>query len=409
MPIILPYIPDEITVHLGPPGQWAQNVTVPFPYYVKNVTSSEIYPTWTVSAIRANILAITSFALNRVYTEHYPSQGYDFQITNTTAYDQRYIHDRSIFENISDMVDELFTSYIRRIGFVEPLAAKFCNGTTTTCDGLSQWGSEELGQRGYDSVQILRSYYGNNIEIVQGGPVREVEESYPGTAQRLGMIGEPVFLIQTALNRVSQNYPAIPKIWPVDGIFSESTQAAVRKFQEVFGLTPDGVVGRATWYQLVHMYVGVTHLSELYSEGQQYRQIGFRYPGVLRRGDSGVDVRTLQYMLAVLAEFRETLRPLKVDGDFGPATEAAVTAFQNSAGLAADGVAGEQTWNRLYREYLGIENYLEADPARFPDTAALLPDPGSRDDGYARAARLGQYPGYPLERGASDEKGAVLV
>ena len=372
MPIILPYIPDEITVHLGPPGQWAQNVTVPFPYYVKNVTSSEIYPTWTVSAIRANILAITSFALNRVYTEHYPSQGYDFQITNTTAYDQRYIHDRSIFENISDMVDELFTSYIRRIGFVEPLAAKFCNGTTTTCDGLSQWGSEELGQRGYDSVQILRSYYGNNIEIVQGGPVREVEESYPGTAQRLGMIGEPVFLIQTALNRVSQNYPAIPKIWPVDGIFSESTQAAVRKFQ-------------------------------------QYRQIGFRYPGVLRRGDSGVDVRTLQYMLAVLAEFRETLRPLKVDGDFGPATEAAVTAFQNSAGLAADGVAGEQTWNRLYREYLGIENYLEADPARFPDTAALLPDPGSRDDGYARAARLGQYPGYPLERGASDEKGAVLV
>ena len=166
MPTVLPYIPQRITVHLVTPNSNAQNVTVSFPDYVKNVASSEIYPTWDESALRANILAIVSFALNRVYTEFYRSRGYDYDITNSTAFDQYFVNGRSFFDNVSRLVDELFNDYLRRPGFVEPLAAKFCNGTTVTCEGLSQWGSQNLAQQGYNSTEILRSYYGN-IEIVQ--------------------------------------------------------------------------------------------------------------------------------------------------------------------------------------------------------------------------------------------------
>ena len=173
MPVqVTPYVPRSITVHLGAPDSWAENVTVSFPDYVKNVACSEIYPTWEPAAIQANVLAIISFALNRVYTEFYPSRGYDFQITSSTAYDQKFIRDRNIFENISRVVDEIFNDYIRRTGFMEPLAAKFCNGTTSTCAGLSQWGSQELAQQGYGAMEILRYYYGDNIELVRDAPVQ---------------------------------------------------------------------------------------------------------------------------------------------------------------------------------------------------------------------------------------------
>ena len=170
MPVVTPYIPQRITVHLGPPASNAANVTVSFSDYVKNVASSEIYPTWDESALRANILAIVSFALNRVYTEFYRSRGYDFEITSSTAYDQAFVNGRSYFENVSRLVDELFNDYLRRPGFVEPLAAKFCNGTTVTCEGLSQWGSQNLAQQGYTSDQILQSYYGN-VETVMNAQI----------------------------------------------------------------------------------------------------------------------------------------------------------------------------------------------------------------------------------------------
>ena len=250
MAVVLPYVPQQITVHLGAPDASAQNVTVSFVDYVKNVASSEIYPTWEESALRANILAIVSFALNRVYTEYYRSRGYDFEITNSTAYDQFFVNGRSFFSNVSRLVDELFNDYLRRPGFVEPLAAKFCNGTTATCDGLSQWGSQHLAQEGYTAPQILQSYYGD-VEIVANAPIRGITTSYPGIPLRRGAAGPAVVVIQTELNRISQNYPAIPKISPVDGIFGAQTEAAVRKFQEVFDLTPDGIVGSATWYALV--------------------------------------------------------------------------------------------------------------------------------------------------------------
>ena len=201
MPTVIPFVPQQITVHLGPPDANAANVTVPFSEYIKNVASSEIYPTWEEAALRANIYAIVSFALNRVYTEFYRSRGYDFDITNSTAYDQFFVNGRSYFENVSRIVDELFNDYLRRPGFVEPLAAKFCNGTTVTCEGLSQWGSQNLATQGYTSTQILRSYYGN-VEIVNNAPIRGITSSYPGTALRRGSSGPNVVVVQVELNRI---------------------------------------------------------------------------------------------------------------------------------------------------------------------------------------------------------------
>ena len=214
MPPVSPYVPQQITVHLGPPSSNAENVTVNFSDYVKNVASSEIYPTWEESALRANILAIVSFALNRVYTEFYRSRGYDFDITSSTAYDQYFVKGRSYFENVARLVDELFNDYLRRPGFVEPLAAKFCNGTTVTCEGLSQWGSQNLAEQGFNSVQILRSYYGD-VETVFNAPIRGITSSYPGYPLSVGSTGPNVVVIQTALNRIAQSYPAIP-ILPAD-------------------------------------------------------------------------------------------------------------------------------------------------------------------------------------------------
>lgn len=394
---ITPYVPQTITVHLGPPGSDAENVTVSFPEYVKNVASSEIYPTWEPAAIRANVLAITSFALNRVYTEYYPSRGYPFNITSSTAYDQKFIKGRSIFENISQVVDSIFNSYIRRIGFVEPLAAKFCNGTTTTCDGLSQWGSQAMAEQGADSITILRSYYGDNIEIVTNAPVMGIRYSYPGAPVRLGDRGEAVLRIQTMLNRISRDYPAIPKVQPVDGIFGESTEQAVIKFQQIFSLTPDGIVGSATWYKLVFLYVGVLDLAELVSEGQTFyaNAIPLEFSDVVAPGDTGEEVRVIQYLLSVVSEFYSNVPPVAVDGVYGPATRQAVLAVQQMAGLPQDGVVGEQTWQALYRLYAGIADTMT-------EYTNVIPEQYRPQLPESDATSLTQYPGRPLTLGSTD-------
>lgn len=400
MPTVIPYIPQRITVHLGPPNASAANVTVSFPDYVKNVASSEIYPTWEESAIRANILAIVSFALNRVYTEFYRSRGYDFEITNSTAYDQAFVNGRSIFENISRIVDELFNDYLRRPGFVEPLAAKFCNGTTVTCEGLSQWGSQNLAQRGQSSTQILRNYYGN-VEIVNNAPVRGITSSYPGTPLRRGSSGPSVVVIQTELNRISQNYPAIPKLSNVDGIFGSRTEASVRAFQEIFGLTPDGIVGSATWYALVRLYTAVTSLSELRSLGQQFYDINWSYPNALQSGDTGDKVRHLQYMLSVLSAYIQNIPPVEVDGIFGPATRNAVLAAQRRFGLPQTGQVDFETWDEIYDQYAGIENTTLRDINDFPYTAATAGVANSRNR-YSSTSTLRQFPGRDLRTGNQD-------
>lgn len=367
---LLPYVPSFITVHLGPPNSNAENVTVSFPDYVKNVASSEIYPTWDEDALRANILAITSFALNRVYTEYYRVRGYPFDITASTAYDQQFYKGRSFFSNISRLVDSLFDDYIRRVGFIEPLAAKFCNGTTVTCEGLSQWGSQNLATQGYGWLQILRNYYGRNIEIVANAPKADAGESYPGTALRVGSRGRSVAQIQTAINRISQNFPAVPKL-SVDGIFGSVTENAVRIFQRVFGLTEDGVVGRQTWYAVERVYAGVLRLSELRSLGLRYEDLGWEFPEPLRLGDRGDKVRQLQYMLAVVAQFVQEVPSIAVDGIFGQQTRDAVSAFQRYQGWPVTGDADDRTWDALYELYSGIDDRVLDNRAAFPqfDTA----------------------------------------
>lgn len=389
-PTVFPFVPQSITVHLGAPNSSAANVTVPFTEYVKNVASSEVYPTWDESALRANILAIISYALNRVYTEYYRSRGYDFDITNSTAIDQSFVPGRSYFENISRLVDELFDSYVRRIGFVEPLAAKFCNGTTTTCEGLSQWGSQSLAQQGLNSLEILRYYYGDDIEIVNDAPIRGITESYPGTPLRIGSTGPYVTVVQAALNRISQNYPAIPKISPVDGIFGAQTEAAVRRFQQIFSLAQDGIVGKATWYQINRIYVAVLRLAELQSQGQQQFFIG-SYPNDLSLGDTGDYVRRLQYMLDVLSDFIPSIPPVTETGTFDTATRDAVRAFQQYAQLPITGAVNAQTWDDIYEQFSSVESEVFDQEVLFPET-----------EDFSDTSRMEQFPGQTLTPGDTD-------
>lgn len=394
MPPVTPYIPQRITVHLGAPSSDAPNVTVSFSDYVKNVASSEIYPTWDEDALRANILAIVSFALNRVYTEFYRSRGYDFDITSSTAYDQAFVNGRSFFENISRLVDEFFNDYLRRPGFVEPLAAKFCNGTTVTCEGLSQWGSQNLARQGYTSDQIIRSYYGN-VETVFNAPVRGITASYPGTPLRRGSTGPNVVVIQVAINRIAQNYPAIPRIPSADGVFGSRTEASVREFQRVFGLTPDGIVGPATWYEIVRLYTAVTSLAELRSQGQRFYAINWSPPENLQVGNSGEKVRLLQYMLSVLSSHIPEIPPVTVDGIYGSATRAAVLAAQRRFGLPETGTVGAQTWDAIYNQYSGIENNTFRNAERFPGSNLQTQRNGS-------TTTLTQFPGRDLTIGSRD-------
>ena len=405
MPTVTPYVPQRITVHLGPPSSNAENVTVSFSDYVKNVASSEIYPTWDESALRANIFAIVSFALNRVYTEFYRSRGYDFDITSSTAYDQAFVNGRSYFENISRLVDELFNDYLRRPGFVEPLAAKFCNGTTVTCEGLSQWGSQNLAQQGYSSNEILRSYYGD-VETVLNAPIRGITTSYPGTPLQVGSTGPNVVVLQVSLNRISQSYPAIPKIPVNDGIFGPQTRAAVVAFQQIFGLTPDGIVGPGTWYEIVRLYTAVTSLSELRSQGQQFYSISWAPPSGLQVGDSGEKVRLLQYMLSVLSFHIPSIPPVSVDGIYGPATRAAVLAAQRRFGLPETGTVGAQTWNEIYAQYAGIENTTLRNGETFPGAMNAATNQrnrnGANQPNYARTSLHTQFPGRTLSVGSKD-------
>ena len=416
-PVVTPFVPQKITVHLGPPSSNAENVTVSFSDYVKNVASSEIYPTWDESALRANILAIVSFALNRVYTEFYRSRGYDFDITSSTAYDQFFVKGRSYFENVSRLVDELFNDYLRRPGFIEPLAAKFCNGTTVTCEGLSQWGSQNLAQQGYNSTQILRSYYGN-VEIVQNAPIRGITSTYPGTPLRVGSTGPNVTIVQASLNRISQNYPAIPKVPVIDGIYGSRTEASVRTFQQIFGLTPDGIVGPATWYALVRLYTAVNSLSELRSQGQQFYAINWSPPNALQLGDTGDKVRHLQYMLSVLSAYISEIPPLNIDGIFGSATRAAVLAAQRRFRLPETGVVDARTWNEIYDQFSGIETTTLRSGETFPRSpestvsAANVRPVGNfrrnsvsiptQQANYAKTTTITQFPGRDLSIGGQD-------
>lgn len=348
-------IPNPITVHLGTPASSASNVQVSFPDYVKNAASSEIYPTWPTASLTANIYAIITFALNRIYTEWYKSRGYNFDITNSTAYDQNFVYGRPIYDSISKIVDNIFNEYVRRQGQTVPYFTSFCNGTTATCQGLSQWGTVTLANQGLTPLQILRSYYPKDIEIVETNIITGILSSYPGTPLQTGNTGLDVQTIQTYLNRIRQNYPAIPTITDETGVFGNSTRSAVTKFQSIFGLTPDGIVGKSTWYKISSLYTAVARLAELDSEGTSLG-IGTVPPNtVLRQGSRGQDVITLQYLLNVISEYYPNIPAPIQDGIFGSGTRQSVIAFQQAMQLNPDGIVGTLTWNALYKTYQNTE------------------------------------------------------
>lgn len=347
----LPTIPTFITVHLGAPNAPAENVTVPFSDYIKNVASSEIYPNWPQEALRANILAQISYTLNKVYTEFYPSRGYDFDITNDTRYDHAYTKNGEVFDTIGLIVDEIFNNYIRREGAVEPLAAKFCDGVITLCDGLLQWGTVELANQGYSAMDILRYYYGNDIVLVENAPLADKTQSYPGVALSRGSFGDDVRVIKNELNRIRRNYPAIPAINSATSVFDAETEAAVRSFQQIFNLTADGIVGKATWYRIKQVFAAVKRLSELTSEGLTIPEIERVFRTELSVGDQGVEVEAVQYYLAFLGYFYPQLPPIPISGFFDDATRDAVFTFQSVYGLPVTGAVDLATYYTIEREY----------------------------------------------------------
>ena len=360
MAVLLPTIPSTVTVHLGAPNAPAENITVPFTDYIKNVASSEIFPTWPPESLRANILAQISFTLNRIYTDFYHARGYDFDITNDTRYDHAYTPNGEVFDTISIIVDEIFNNYIRRTGTIEPLFAVFCDGIRTQCNGLSQWGTVQLAESGYNAIEILRYYYGDNIELVTDAPLSDGTESYPGTPLSLGSFGDDVRKIKNELNRIARNYPAIPRINNVTSVFDRETEAAVRVFQQVFNLNVDGVVGKATWYKIKSIFTAVKRLSEITSEGLTIPEIDRVFKETLTLGDRGPEVETVQYYLAFLGYFYPQLPPIEVTGFFDEQTRDAVFTFESEYGLTVDGVVDANTFRAIEQAYLDAVSQLPA-------------------------------------------------
>ena len=368
-------IPKNITVHLGRPAASARNVTVSFRDYIANVASSEVYPTWPEQALRANIHCQISLALNRIYTEWYPSKGYSFNITNSTSFDQYYVHGRTVFQVMVKLTDDIFNTYIRKTGTVNPYYAEYCDGKSVTCPGLKQWGTVTLANQGRSALSILKYYYGQNIEIVRTNNIQSIPQSYPGSPLQQGDRGSAVFTLQRQLNRIAKDYPFLGKL-TVDGIFGARMADTVKRFQKQFSLTADGVVGRQTWYKISYIYVSVKDLAELTSEGET--SSGTLSDGswggtTLRQGSTGSAVEQLQFWLNTLAQYDAGIPSTAVDGVFGSRTAAAVRAFQRREGLTADGVVGRTTWTTLYNEFRSIQS----------------------DNGTPNA-----YPGTPLRQGS---------
>lgn len=378
-------IPQNVTVHLGPPNSNAVNVTVPFIDYVKNVACSEIYPTWPEQSLIANINAEVTFVLNRIYTEWYPSQGYDFDISASPAFDQYFVDRREIFANVERIVDGIFNNYIGRRGFIEPIFAQFCDGVRSACTGLSQWGTVDLAQQGYSSLEIVRYYYGQNTEIRQGTIVEGEPDSYGGTPLATGSTGADVLILQNRLNRIAINYPAIPFIRLPEGVYNSDTETAVRVFQQTFGLEDTGTVDRDTWYRILYIYNAVKKLAELESEGEELQ--GGQYPGnPLVAGDRGPNVLRMEWYINAISRSGQfpQVPTVTLNGIYDSETENAVRVLQGIFGLTQSGRVDEPTWNSITELYNELEDTL------YPGQTT-----GGAVSGWPRP-----YPNAPLQRGS---------
>ena len=382
MAIKYPIIPNEIIVHLGNPSEAAKDISVPFTDYISNVASSELYPTWPDASLKSNIYAIISFALNRVYNEWYRSKGYNFDITNSPIYDQTYIEDRQIYENISNIVEDIFDSYVVKQNQIQPYFTRYCDGRKTTCNGLSQWGTVTLANQNKTPLQILRYYYGNDISIKTNVPVGNNTMGYPGYVNKLGSIGNPVRAIQRDLNRIRINYPAIPEIEDRLGAYNKETEDAVKKFQEIFNLPVTGEVDRATWYKIKYIYTSVKKLSDLYSEGLSPEEADFMYKDEVKYGDTGIEVEYIHYYLNSIAFLDPDIPALQTNSVFNDNTKTMILAFQNKYGLEPTGKVTYADWKVLLEVY---NQLLKSFPSEYATYVNEL------------------YPDYFLSRGSTGD------
>ena len=372
MAVRYPIVPNTITVHLGEPEEAARDVTVPFTDYISNVAASELYPTWPRGALVANIYAIISFAMNRVYNEWYRSKGYNFDITSSPLYDQTFVEGRSTYEVIDDIVGEIFDNYVVKGEQIQPYFTRYCDGRVTVCDGLSQWGSVTLANQGKSALQILQNYYGSDIGIKYNAPVGDVQEGFPGYDIGLGYAGNPVLAIQRDLRRIRQNYPAIPDITTTLGIYEQETVEAVKKFQEIFGLPITGVVDKATWYRIKYIYTSVKKLSDLYSEGLSLEEATFLYTDRLDYGDTGIEVEYIHYFLDAIAFLDKDIPRLPTNSIYNNNTITMVKAFQEKYKLPVTGVFTYSDWTVLKKAYRDI---LKSFPQEYQDYVnELYPD-----------------------------------
>ncbi|MCL2698409.1 MAG: peptidoglycan-binding protein [Oscillospiraceae bacterium] len=294
----------------------------------------------------------------RLFTEWYPSRGYYFDITNSTAYDQYYRHGGPIYESISVLVDEIFNVYAHRFGFRNPYFTQFCDGRTVTCPGMSQWGTVNLANQGYDALQILRYYYPKDLMLTQTDNIAGITSSFPGTL-RLGSEGEDVRRIQNDLNRIRANYPLIPIIWNPNGVFDIETQNAVTTFQQVFNMPANGIVNQATWNRITNIFISVSRIAELNGEGIRYT-IGQTPPDVtLQMGSKGQHVLEMQFLMNIISAFHPSVPFVIKDGTFGESDRRAVLEFQRVFDLPVTGNVGPLTWNKMYAVYRGIRENVQ--------------------------------------------------
>ena len=382
MAIRYPIVPNTITVHLGKPTEAARDISVSFIDYISNVASSELYPTWPKNSLIANIYAIISFAMNRIYNEWYRSKGYNFDITSSSIYDQAFVENRSTYENMNNIVEEIFNNYVVKANQIQPYFTRYCDGRKTTCEGLSQWGTVSLANEGKTPLEILKYYYGQDVSLFENAPVGNITEGYPGYEIGPGSAGNPVLAIQRDLKRIKKNYPAIPEITDTLGIYDEETASAVKKFQEIFSLPVTGIVDKATWYKIKYVYTSVKKLSDLYSEGLSEKEATFLYEDELNYGDTGIEVEHIHYFLNAIAFLDPDIPRLQTNSIYNNNSITMVKAFQKKYGLPVTGVFTYQDWKVLKDIY---DKILKSFPIEYQNYVEEL------------------YPDYFLTRGTTGE------
>lgn len=365
-------IPEYITVHLGvPTNTTAPTIRVKFVDYVANVVSGEIYPTWPQNSLEANTHAIASFALNRIYTRWYRSRGYNFDITGSPAYDMIYRRGGVTFENIIRIANGIFNVYARRQGFEDPFFTQFCDGVMAQCNGMKQWGTVDLANKGYSPLEILRYYYRPDMQLVISNNIASINDPYPGVALRRGNSGDAVKVMQNKLNRIRVNFPLIPRIENPNGVFGADTESSVKVFQTAFNMSSDGIIGSSTWNKISFIFLAVTKIADLESEGIRIG-IGETPPKVvLKRGDRGPDVLQLQFLLNFISVYYPSVPTVIEDTIFEARTENSVKEFQKYFKLNSDGVVGSSTWNKLYSIYNAATDDVK------PPTSIAPPYPGT--------------------------------